>query len=291
MPELPEVETIVRNLRPRLRGQTIVSIRAGKQALRRPWNRQWEAALRGRRIMDLRRRGKWIIMELSEKRHLLLHLGMTGQLCITPQNQTPESHTHLAFRLSAAGKELRFRDVRRFGCVHFLTRDGLEPFFEAQRLGPEPSELTAQALRDRLRATRRCLKAVLLDQRVLAGVGNIYADESLFEARLSPAQLGNQTTPKQADQLRRAIITVLNRAVEKNGSSIRDYLDGNGRQGGYQHEFRVYQRTGEPCRRCRTPIVQVRLAGRSTHFCPKCQKSGEGRMEGRKIGRTDEKDV
>ena len=154
-------------------------------------------------------------------------------------------------------------------------RQALDQFFDEAGLGPEPWDLEPAYWRERLAATDRPLKAILLDQRVVAGVGNIYADESLFEARLHPARAGRSLTRAEAERLRRGIVTVLERAIERRGSSIRNYVGGSGLKGGYQEEFRVYGRTGEPCLRCRAPIERVRLAGRSTHYCPKCQKKKE----------------
>jgi formamidopyrimidine-DNA glycosylase len=157
----------------------------------------------------------------------------------------------------------------------------LEKYFHEVGLGPEPFDLEPGYWQSCLARTSRCLKAVLLDQRVLAGVGNIYSDESLFEARLDPKQLGRKTSSQEALRLCRAVRTVLIRAIEKKGSSIRDYVSGNGDQGEYQEEFRVYGRTGESCRRCRNPIRRIRLAGRSTHYCPICQskKKRLGKIE------------
>ena len=147
-----------------------------------------------------------------------------------------------------------------------------------QPLGPEPFDLTAADWKQSLEGTERSLKAVLLDQSVVAGVGNIYADESLFMAKLHPTCPGDRAKPKEADRLRRAIVDVLTRAIAGRGSTIRDYVGGSGLRGSYQDEFRVYGRTGKPCRRCRTAIERIRLAGRSTHFCPKCQtRSPEAR--------------
>ena len=149
----------------------------------------------------------------------------------------------------------------------------VDAHFKNSGLGPEPFDMDAVYWRACLAKTNRNLKAILLDQRVVAGVGNIYADEALFEARLAPTHLGKELTAQQADRLRRAVVKVLRRGIEKRGSSIRDYVGGSGLMGKYQEEFRAYGRTGEPCRVCRTAIVQIRLAGRSTHFCPNCQKT------------------
>jgi formamidopyrimidine-DNA glycosylase len=273
MPELPEVETVVRTLRPLVCGRTIVSIRTSDKKLRRPWDPAWASRLRHRRIVAVRRRGKWIILELDTEGCLLVHLGMTGRLRVVPAGVPAESHTHAFFRLAPGRQELRFRDVRRFGSLEWVERAELAAFFDKGRLGPEPFALKKAEFRETVNKTRRCLKAALLDQRLAAGVGNIYADESLFQARLHPGRLGRDLSTQEAERLRRAIVQVLGRAIEKKGSTIRDYVDGNGQSGDYQREFRVYGRAGEPCPRCRTPIERIRLAGRSTHFCPRCQLS------------------
>jgi formamidopyrimidine-DNA glycosylase len=273
MPELPEVETVVRELRPRLVGRRIASVKASRRPLRRRWLSSWAAALSGQRVREVRRRGKWIIVCLERGRHLVIHLGMTGQLTVVPADAPLRDHTHLIFSLDHGEREMRFRDVRRFGSATLFTGPAeVQSFFETTGLGPEPFELEPGYLRARLAATRRCLKAVLLDQRVVAGVGNIYADESLFEARLHPAQLGEATSARQARRLHDGVVTVLERAIDKRGSSIRDYIGGSGQKGAYQEEFRVYGRTGKPCVHCGTPIRCVRLAGRSTHFCARCQR-------------------
>jgi len=183
------------------------------------------------------------------------------------------AHTHLVFRFEN-DCEMRFNDVRRFGsATFFVDAKSLDRFFQDSRLGPEPFDLGRAYWQDRLANTRRCLKAVLLDQTVVAGVGNIYADESLFEARVHPGRLGPQLEKPDVDRLRKAVARVLRRAIDKRGSSIRNYVGGSGLKGGYQDEFRVYGRTGKPCPRCRTPIERIRLAGRSTHFCPNCQRT------------------
>ncbi len=271
MPELPEVETVVRDLRPHLTGATIVAVEAGSRSLRRPWDRQWNAFLLNQRIDRIHRRGKWIILDIGAGR-LLLHLGMTGQLRIHSADDPVQDHTHLRFRLQN-GQELRFRDIRRFGsATWFADSESLQAFFDRSALGPEPFGLKPAYWRKALSRTSRRLKAVLLDQGVVAGVGNIYADEALFQAQLYPGLRGRDLDDPSADRLRRAIAAVLKRAISRRGSTIRDYVGGSGLKGGYQEEFRVYGRTGQPCPRCQTPIARMRLAGRSTHYCPACQK-------------------
>jgi formamidopyrimidine-DNA glycosylase len=278
MPELPEVETIVRDLRPLLVRRRIASVKASRKRLRRRWSPKWADLLVGRHVNQVRRRGKWIVVDLDYDLHLCVHLGMTGQLRVLSSELPGDQHTHLVFSLDDGQESLSFRDIRRFGCAVLLNDAAeLSQFFNDQDLGPEPFDLEKGYWLERLTATDRCLKAVLLDQRTVAGVGNIYADESLWEARLPPKQLGRQTDSKQAERLRKAIVKVLTYAIERRGSSIRNYVGGSGLKGSYQQEFRAYGRTGEPCLRCKTPIVQIRLAGRSTHFCPKCQQVEEDR--------------
>ena len=192
MPELPEVETVVRDLRPLLVGRRFTGVWAGPLALRKPWMRGWGRRLTGRRVEAIRRRGKWIVAEMEGGDRLVIHLGMTGQLTVAPAEAPTKPHTHLVFDMDECAGQLRFRDVRRFGSVTlFRAEEDVETFFRTAGLGPEPFGLDAVYWRERLAATARCLKAVLLDQRVVAGVGNIYADEALYEARLNPARIAS----------------------------------------------------------------------------------------------------
>jgi formamidopyrimidine-DNA glycosylase len=272
VPELPEVETVVRDLRPLLTGRVLGSVRASKKALRRPWKAAWNTLLVGRQVTGVRRRGKWIVLDLDNGARLLVHLGMTGQLTVRTATEPAQTHTHLVFPLGD-GQELRFRDSRRFGSATYYPNEAaLATFFAGMKLGPEPFDLDPEAWRAELHATSRNLKAALLDQALVAGVGNIYADEALFEARLRPSRRGKTITRAEAERLRVAVEAVLTRAIASRGSSIRDYVGGSGLQGGYQEEFRVYGRTGQPCRVCETSLRRTRLAGRSSHYCPKCQK-------------------
>jgi formamidopyrimidine-DNA glycosylase len=276
MPELPEVETIVRDLRPLLGGKRIAAVRAGKHRLRTPWRASWTRHVVGRLVMALRRRGKWIVAELDDGSQLLFHLGMTGQLTVRPATIAAERHTHFVFVLDDGQRQLRFRDVRRFGSVRYLrARADLEREFEG-RLGPEPWDLKATSWHISWRRSRRCLKAILLDQTTVAGVGNIYADEALFAARLSPRQTGRTTTLEQAERLRAAILEVLERAIAGRGTSFSDYVGGSGLRGDFQERLQVYGRAGLPCYECRRAIACIRLAGRSTHYCPGCQRRKAG---------------
>ncbi len=274
MPELPEVETVVRDLRSCLLGRRLTQVRrASRQSLRKRWHPVWSETIAGHRVESTTRRGKWILIMLENEAVLVFHLGMTGQLTVVSAATPLADHTHLTFDLDDGEQQLRFRDIRRFGSVTlFFDRQALEDFFSSLRLGPEPFDVPAKYWRDCLQASKRCLKAALLDKSVVAGVGNIYADESLFEARLHPARLACELEVVEIDRLRRAVATVLRRAIKKRGSSIRNYVDGSGVPGGYQNEFRVYGRAGAPCPRCGAAIESCRLAGRSSHYCPICQK-------------------
>lgn len=271
MPELPEVETVVRDLRSVLPRSTITAVWISRRPLRIPWRSTWTRSVVGRRIDFLERRGKWIIVKLDDQSSLVVHLGMTGQLRVCDPQDPSDEHVHARLQLDTGG-ELRFRDIRRFGSLRWI------PPFEAvesvskARLGPEPWDTTAEQLGERLRRSRRTVKALLLDQSVVAGVGNIYADEALFAARISPVTLGRQLTDSQVRRLHRALNQVLRRAIEARGTTIRNYVGGSGLGGGFQQRLQVYARAGQPCRRCRGRLQRIRVAGRSTHFCPHCQR-------------------
>lgn len=271
MPELPEVETVVRDLRPLIVGRSFTSLRVGPLRLRKPWSEDWVGNIVGRTTTAIRRRGKWILVDLDSGAILLVHLGMTGQFTAVPATDARPDHLHFTFALSD-GQELRYRDVRRFGSVQWIASDALVQSAFGETLGPEPADIPADAFADAVRASRRNLKAILLDQSILAGVGNIYADESLFRARLHPETPGSQLSKKQCDALRVAIEEVIAQAIVGRGSTIRDYIGGSGLRGGFQDEFNVYGRTGEKCNACGRAIEMIRVAGRSSHFCPRCQK-------------------
>jgi formamidopyrimidine-DNA glycosylase len=276
VPELPEVETVVRDLRPLLVGRTLTAVeRTSAVALRRPWDSAWADMVAGRRVEAVQRRGKWIVIELHDGGRLVAHLGMTGQLVVYRPEQPRESHTHFVFRLDDG--ELRYRDPRRFGSVQwFPDAVAVAEFFTGQGIGPEPFGVEAKWWREQLAATSRNLKATLLDQTIVAGVGNIYADEALFRAKLHPSRRASGLNRPEADRLRKAVEEVLTRAIEARGSTIRDYVGGSGLAGGFQDEFTAYGRDGQPCPRCGTPIAVGRFAGRSSHFCPSCQALPEG---------------
>jgi len=273
MPELPEVETVARDLRPLLIGQTLMRVRCGASRLRRPWQEPWSDVVRGSSILAVERRGKWLMLPLgaAQPSALLVHLGMTGQFTVAAADEAVPDHLHLTFDLDD-GRELRFRDVRRFGSIEwFADADSLRSELN-RKLGPEPGDLTREGFAAAVCSSQRTLKAILLDQSVVAGVGNIYADEALFRAKLHPEVRGSALSPQRCEVLRLAAMHVIAIAVEHRGSTIRDYVGGSGLRGEYQHELAAYGRTGEPCLRCGTAIEAIRVAGRSSHYCPKCQR-------------------
>jgi formamidopyrimidine-DNA glycosylase len=273
MPELPEVETVVRHLRPQLVGRQLTGITLGRHLLRTPWQAAWDQQVIGRTITSVERRGKWILLQLNQRHsHLIIHLGMTGRLLVVPRNAATEAHTHFVFPLDKGKEELRYHDARRFGSVTWAAGNETHRFPQEAELGPEPFVLKAAAFHDAVMKCNRCLKAILLDQSIVAGVGNIYADESLYRARLLPTRLGTSLTAAESKKLCQAIVTVLTRAIEKKGSTISNFYFGDGESGNFQNEFDAYDRAEEPCKRCKTPLVGMRLAGRTTTYCPVCQR-------------------
>jgi formamidopyrimidine-DNA glycosylase len=266
MPELPEVQTVVVTLAPKVVGRTIVAVASLRRDIVTPVDVDLSSLLRGRRIESISRRGKRIVFTLDGNERFYVHLGMTGQLTVTSPDSPVASHTHLELDLGAPCR-LRFRDPRRFGGVWWLGRDALPD----TGMGPEPLKMRPAQLFRRLHKTTRAVKNALMDQTVVAGLGNIYVDESLFASGIHPLTPANRMTPDQVAKLNRAIKTTLRRALRHRGSTLRDYMDADGGSGSFQNLHRVYDRAGKPCRRCRTAIERIVLGGRSTHFCPRCQ--------------------
>jgi formamidopyrimidine-DNA glycosylase len=265
MPELPEVETYRAQLEPRLAGRRFERVRVDDYRLTLPFEpAEVEGQLQGERVDAVDRRGKYLVIRFESGLALVIHLRMTGGF---PRGEA--THERALIELDD-GSAVSYRDVRRFGTWHVLAPDELDAYLAA-RLGPEPlgSRFTTHFLAERLTRRRAPLKAVLLDQRVVAGLGNIYADEALWHARLHPLRPASGLTAEELAALRRGVRLALRRGIERQGANLGD---GAYPTGSMQDEFRVYGRTGEPCRRCRAPIEKTRVAGRGTHYCPSCQR-------------------
>ncbi len=273
MPELPEVETIASDLRPHLVGRTIVSCELRFPTIvRHPEPEVFADLIAGHRIESVKRRGKYILIALGEERLLVVHLGMSGQLRLVSSETPIPDHTHAIFTLDD-GRQLRYRDPRRFGRLLLGTEAGLREARAIPKLGPEPidPDFTADGLYQALRRRRAPLKAVLLDQKALAGVGNIYADESLHRARLRPDRIAGGVSRKSARRLHESLRESLEAAIRNRGSSVDTYRDAWGEIGGQQEVLLVYGRAGQPCYTCGRPLSAVRIAGRTTVFCRRCQ--------------------
>jgi formamidopyrimidine-DNA glycosylase len=306
MPELPEVETVARGLRQTILGRRILSIRLGKtDFIDDP--AALEQHLPGRRIDSVERYGKFMLLRLSEtlsdelaaektaandKRtsapeaaattttpSLLVHLGMTGQLAPAPAEQPHQKHTHVCMTLDD-GRELRYTDPRRFGRMAYIAAASLAG--ELTDFGADPLEVGSEEFAALIRTRRARIKALLLDQTVLRGVGNIYADESLWRAKIHPARLGARLTVRQTEALRKVLQDILHKAIAMRGSSISDFLDADGEPGDYQRHHRAYGREGKRCYRCKTPIRRTIVAGRSSYFCPKCQPAPRAPRQSRR---------
>ena len=270
MPELPEVETIRRHLAPHVDGRTLERLEIHDARWSLPLApRELSAAVEGRRVERLGRRGKYLVWELEDDAFLMLHLRMTGTLLLRP----PERPLHTRVTFGLDGAELLFVDPRRFGTGELaLGPEALDAFFAA-RLGVEPfePEFTGEHLHALARRCRAPIKAMLLDQKRIAGVGNIYADEALFRARIHPLRRADRLNRKQATALRDGIVESLALGIESKGASIDDFRDPDGVSGSFQDRFLVHLREGEPCPRCGRAVRKLRAAGRGTYVCEGCQ--------------------
>jgi formamidopyrimidine-DNA glycosylase len=273
MPELPEVESVRRQLEPALVGRRFERVAIDDPRLVRPYEPAEVAAeLEGERVAALERRGKYLVVRFESGRVLLIHLRMTGSLLHAADGSLPDDpHRRAVVRLDD-GSDVAYRDVRRFGTWLLLEPAEAEPYLEA-RVGDEPLDalFTAARLGERLAGRRTSLKAALLDQRTLAGMGNIYVDEALWRARLNPLRPANGLDRTELRRLHRGIRAALEHGLARQGSTLRDYRLPDGSGGSMQEEFRVYGRRDEPCDRCGTPISRTQVAGRTTWYCPTCQ--------------------
>jgi formamidopyrimidine-DNA glycosylase len=285
MPELPEVETVVRGLRNVLPGRRVLHVRLGKtDFIDDP--AAIERNVPGTRVRSVERSGKFIVIALepldrgSPSLTLLVHLGMTGSLIVSPPEAPVRLHTHVFFDLDD-GRELRYTDPRRFGRIQ-LVEDGA-PGSALTELGQDPLEITEAQFLAAIGGRNARIKALLMDQRVLRGMGNIYTDESLWRTKIHPKKIGAKLTKQEIQKLYRVIQAVLKEAIRFRGSSISNYVDANGQRGSFQQRHRVYGREGEKCVRCGSAIRRSIVAGRSTHFCPQCQRAPRLRKKRAKV--------
>jgi formamidopyrimidine-DNA glycosylase len=274
VPELPEVETVRSQLAPVLTGRIFRSVEILDERLTRPFDpSQVAAQLEGDRVLRVERRGKYVVVRFESGLVLLVHLRMTGSFLVAPSGELPDdSHRRAVVRLDD-GTDVAYRDVRRFGTWLLLEEDELAPYLAA-RLGEEPLEkrFTTRQLAQGLAGRRAPIKAALLDQRAVAGLGNIYADEALWYAAVHPLRPAGTLTGEEVAAVRRGIRRALRIGITRQGATLSDYRTPNGAPGSMQDEFKVYGREGEPCLRCGALIAKTRVGGRGTSYCPSCQQ-------------------
>jgi formamidopyrimidine-DNA glycosylase len=289
MPELPEVETVRMGLAPVLEGRRLTKVETRRGGLRVPFPRDFARRLTGKRVKTLRRRAKYLLAELDNGETLVIHLGMSGRMAVyaeggvkklgqyvydaAPAGAGSGKHDHVVFETDAPAR-IVFTDPRRFGLMTLVPTETLDDDKLFDGLGVEPlsNHFHADYLAEVLKGKKTPIKSALLDQRVIAGIGNIYACEALFRARVSPKRLAGKVRAAEIPVLAEAIKTVLTEAIAAGGSSLRDYRQADGNLGNFQHRFQVYDREGEPCPSCQGTIKRIVQAGRSTFYCPKCQK-------------------
>jgi formamidopyrimidine-DNA glycosylase len=273
MPELPEVQTVLATLQPRLLGLRIEQVEVFlEKIIKAPHPQEFVALLRGRSITGLRRRGKYLLLELDGSHLLAVHLRMTGRLVYSSPDTPRDKHVHLVFYLNN-GDELRFQDMRQFGTMNLMPVASFEAFCSQKDLGPDALDpaLTGDLFEKRFQGRRGQIKKLLLDQSPVAGIGNIYANEILWRVRIHPERTITSLTPVDMEGLYRAMRSVLEEAVAGRGTTLRDYVDGEGNPGNFQSQLAVHGREGEPCPKCGKEIIRLKTGGRSSFVCPGCQ--------------------
>ena len=275
MPELPEVETVCRGLDPVLTGQVIARVDMHRKDLRKPFPKGLKARVESAQVTHISRRAKYILVHLNNGYVLVMHLGMSGRIVFQPRDYKPQRHDHFILHLED-GQQIVFNDPRRFGIVDLVTVDALETHVLFAHLGPEPlsNNFSGPVLMAVLKGRKAAIKQAIMDQAIVVGVGNIYASEALFRAGLHPERAAGLVKGDQVEALVSAIKKVLREAIKAGGSTLRDHRQANGELGYFQHRFSVYDRDGQPCTVCagRKPIQRIVQGGRSTFYCPQCQK-------------------
>jgi formamidopyrimidine-DNA glycosylase len=274
VPELPEVETIKNTLQPKLRGRKVSGIQIYlPRLIKYPSHIEFMSQIRGKEFQRITRRGKYLIFQLSDGYFLVIHLRMTGRLLYLPMDTPREKHTHIILQLDNPF-QLRYHDLRTFGTLYLVGAEEMGQIKGLVGLGPEPlgKDFTVGYLEKNFSQRRIKLKSALLDQGLIAGLGNIYVDEGLFRAGLHPQREVSSLGNKELRRLHQALQDVLREGIEHRGTTIRDYLDGEGQAGGFQKKLLVYGRQGKPCPQCGSKLEKIRVGGRGTVFCPSCQK-------------------
>lgn len=272
MPELPEVETIVRRLRSDLTGLKIQKVQVFTPKILRSPEKLFIQTLTGSIIREIRRKGKLILFDLGLDLTLILHLKMTGQVLLEPASTPVDRHTHVIFNFSPPDFQLRYRDIRKFGFFDVIPAapSGSNPL--DGKVGPDPFEINAGQFARIIHSKKKAIKTLLLDQSLISGLGNIYVDESLFQAKIHPLTSASALSSDRIKNLHRIIRRILRQAILKQGSTLRDYRRPDGTRGGFQNYHQVYGRTGLACPFCLSPIQKIRVCSRGTHFCASCQK-------------------
>ncbi|MDX8382444.1 MAG: bifunctional DNA-formamidopyrimidine glycosylase/DNA-(apurinic or apyrimidinic site) lyase [Ghiorsea sp.] len=271
MPELPEVETVVHGLKPQLVGKSIVDVRNSDKQLRYPLPDF--ALITQSTLLDVQRRAKYLLFHFENGQSLIWHLGMTGQFHVLRQDEAVAKHEHVTFTFTG-GMTMRYRDTRRFGYAGICATNELEEHIWLQKLGVEPllNDFDGKYLKNMLKNRKTSIKQAIMYNSVVVGVGNIYASESLFRAKINPAQQAKSLNYKQYQSLVSHIKEVLREAIEAGGSTISDFVKADGNPGYFAHSFQVYGRAGEPCYTCKANIGKIKQGGRASFFCPQCQK-------------------
>lgn len=273
MPELPEVETVCRGLDPVLTGQVITRVDMHRGDLRKPFPKNLKTHVESAQVTHIMRRAKYILVHLDNDYVLVMHLGMSGRIVFHPRDYKPQAHDHFILHLKD-GQQIVFNDPRRFGIVDLVKESELDAHTLFSHLGPEPlsNNFSGPVLASALTNKKAAIKQVIMDQQIVVGVGNIYASEALFLAKISPVKAAGIVKGDKAEALTAAIKSVLQKAIKAGGSTLRDHRQANGELGYFQHSFSVYDREGLPCSGCKGVIKRIVQGGRATFYCPKCQK-------------------
>jgi formamidopyrimidine-DNA glycosylase len=277
MPELPEVETVRRTLEEMAAGRIIIGTKLNMEKIvKMPEIKEFCRHIIGKTIVKVDRKGKYLLVRMSEAYTMVVHLRMTGQLIYCSKERDLEKHTHVILDLDN-GDQLRYIDPRQFGTIHLLPNDELDKISGLRTLGPEPikEEFTLEGFTKALANKKTKIKGLLLDQTFIAGLGNIYCDEALFRAGIHPERIAGSLTPEEIGLLFTAVREVLLDGIKHRGTSLKDYVDAYGNKGGFQHHLKAYGRVSQPCLNCGSEILRKKVAGRSSFYCPNCQKEGQ----------------